>query len=532
MKTIYQSICLCLLLCTALFVSAQVPVYNSYPSGIGVIFLDFDGHVVVGTSWNGSGPIVCDPSNLTVAKITEVYNRVAEDYRPFDVNVTTDSAMYWAAPPTKRMRVVLTTSSSWFGVAGGVAYNYSFTWGDNTPCFVFTALHNYNAKNIAEAASHEVGHTLGLRHQSAYDVQCNKTAEYNAGTGSGEIGWAPIMGVGYYENMTLWHYGANPYGCTAYQDDLAIITGASNGIGYRPDDYSSTFAGAAPAAFNNNAFTVDGIIESPADVDAIKFTLANAGNFTLDAAPYSVAAGNTGADIDLEIQLFNSAQVLLGVYNQPVALNASIDTQLNAGTYYLRVQGKGNVYAPDYASLGSYSLRGTLSNGSPLPLRKLQLKGAVEAGKDQLTWAIIADEKVVRQTLEVAADHISFQPLTDLAATVRNYRYMPVTKGLLYYRLNVLFDNGRQYYSNTVALRNNGELSKPFLVGNLTHGRLTVNSPSAFSYTVYDAGGKAICKGSLHAGVNSINTAAMKTGLHIIEYNNGAERFTEKLLKQ
>ena len=212
MKNVYVS--LLLSFCLSLFAAAQVPQLSSYPSATAVLFLDFDGHVVEGTSWNSDGPIVCNSSNLSTAQVFEIYNRVAEDYRPFNINVTTDSTKYSAAPSTRRMRVVLTTSSSWYGSAGGVSFNNSFTWGDNTPCFVFTALLNYNTKYIAEAASHEAGHTFGLNHQSSYDNICNKTSEYNSGTGSGEIGWAPIMGVGYYRNQTLWHYGTNPYGCT------------------------------------------------------------------------------------------------------------------------------------------------------------------------------------------------------------------------------------------------------------------------------------------------------------------------------
>src|SRR6476661_1998476 len=187
----------------------QVPLYNSYPSATATIFLDFDGHYVNGTSWNMNGPISCGPSNLTQDQMTEIFNRVSEDYRPFNINITTDSTRYWSAPPYSRMRMVLTVTSSWYGSAGGVSFVGSFTWGDNTPGFIFTALLNYNTKYIAEATAHEIGHTLGLRHQSSYNTSCVKTAEYNAGTGSGEIGWAPIMGVGYYRNFTLWNNGTN-----------------------------------------------------------------------------------------------------------------------------------------------------------------------------------------------------------------------------------------------------------------------------------------------------------------------------------
>lgn len=280
MKTIRQPFLLFFLL-LSVFAGAQMPVLNSNPSSNAVIFLDFDGHVVEGTSWNSSGSIVCGPAALDAAQITTVFNRVAEDYRPFTVNVTTDSTRYAAASPVQRMRVVLTVSSSWYGSAGGVAYMGSFTWGDNTPCFVFTALLNNNLKYIAEAASHEAGHTLGLRHQSSYDAMCNKTGEYNSGIGNGEISWAPIMGVGYYKNMTLWNYGANPFGCTSYQDDLSIITHPDNGIGYRADEYGNTPASALPASFVNNRFSVGGIIEKPGDVDAFRFVTAKAGRFTV-----------------------------------------------------------------------------------------------------------------------------------------------------------------------------------------------------------------------------------------------------------
>jgi hypothetical protein len=189
---------------------AQVPVYNSYPEATAVLFLDFDGHTVSGTNWNMDGPIHCGPSNLNSEQVLEICNRMAEDFRPFNLNVTTDSARYQAAPIIQRMRVVFTITSNWYGQVGGVAFTNSFSWGNNTPCFVFTALHQYNLKNIAEAASHEAGHTLGLRHQAMYDSSCNKITDYYSGTGDGIAGWAPIMGLGYYRNNTTWHNGPEP----------------------------------------------------------------------------------------------------------------------------------------------------------------------------------------------------------------------------------------------------------------------------------------------------------------------------------
>ncbi|HYE53201.1 MAG TPA: hypothetical protein VD996_00105, partial [Chitinophagaceae bacterium] len=216
---------------------AQVPILNSNPSAPATIFLDFDGEYVTGTTWNWSGPIAADAPPLTTEAITEIFHRVAEDYRIFNINITTDSIVYKNAPQFQRTHVIITPSSGWYGNAGGVAFVGSFVWGDDTPCWVFSNKLGNIPKYIAEAASHEAGHTLGLQHQSSYNATCGKTAEYSGGQGSGEIGWAPIMGVGYYKNLTTWHTGSNAQGCNVIQNDINIIASGINGFGLRADDH-------------------------------------------------------------------------------------------------------------------------------------------------------------------------------------------------------------------------------------------------------------------------------------------------------
>ena len=272
MKNILSTCFIAIALCFVIVSKAQVPILSSNTSATSVIFLDFDGHTVNNTVWNTGSPMIMGSSGLTNAQITDVFNRVSEDYRPFNLNVTTDSTKFWAAPDSSRMRVILTTSWEWWGSAGGVAFVGSFTWGlwdDEAPCFVFTSLLG-NVKYISEAASHEAGHTLGLYHQSRYDASCNKISDYHSGTGSGEIGWAPIMGVGYYQNLTLWNNGPNTYGCTNYQSDLSVITNG-NFFTYRPDDHAGNYASATIANFVNNQFTINGIIEQNTDKDYIRF---------------------------------------------------------------------------------------------------------------------------------------------------------------------------------------------------------------------------------------------------------------------
>jgi hypothetical protein len=535
MKNFFRSLCLlaCMYMHTA--TRAQVPVLSSYPAAPAVIFLDFDGHTVAGTTWNFSGsPIVCGGSGLTDAQITEVFNRVAEDYRPFNLNITTDSTKFLAAPANKRMRVIVTVSSSWYGSAGGVAFTGSFLWGDDSPCFVFSALLGYNIKFVAEAASHEAGHALGMYHQAYYDASCNKISDYYGGLGSGEIGWAPIMGVGYYKNFTLWNNGPNSYGCTNYQSDLDVITSAANGFGYRTDDHSNSFASATAFTFTSNQFDVNGVIERNTDNDIFKFIMPFTGRFELNAVPYNVGTGNSGSDLDLQVTLYDGSETPLNVYNPGTLLSSVVDTTLSAGTYYLKIEGKGNQYAPAYASLGSYSLVGNFDGtGTTLPLRRLQLIGSQNGDVHQLSWIIDADEEVLQQVLEASYDGRNFATLTETDKDDRAYAYRPHTNATAQYRLQVTFSNGRINYSNVVTLQETRAGDRPKLVSNLiTSNAIYISSPGDFSYMIIDLNGKAIRTGLLSNGVNHLDASGLSRGMYVVRFTGNNQQWTDKLLRQ
>lgn len=532
MKNLFRSVLIASLLAGTLSAKAQVPIMSSLPSATAVLFLDFDGHTTVNTAWNYSGPIVSGPSGMSTTNITSVFNRVSEDYRPFNINITTDSTKYLAAPITNRMRVVVTTNNEWYPGAGGVAFVGSFIWGDNTPCFVFSAaLGVNNVKYIAEAIAHEAGHTFGLYHQSQYDVNCVKTSDYHYGTGTGEIGWAPIMGVGYYKNFTLWNNGPNSYGCTNYQNDLSVITDPVNGFTFRTDEHAGTFGGATTLTFTNNQFTASGVVTQSTDQDMFRFTLANNGRFVLNAVPYNVGTGNEGSDLDLQVTLYNGSQSQLNTYNPGTLLSSVADTNLNAGTYYLRIEGKGNIYAPNYASIGSYSLQGNFLV-STLPLRRLELQGAVINDRHRLSWLIDADEQVVEQVLEISTNARTFSAVSQPATGDRSYLNNPANNNAVQYRLKVTFDNGHTYYSNIVTLRNTGNDIRPKLLSNMVNSTIVVTSPGNFNYTVFDMSGKLAAKGQLVNGMNNIPAAAFNGGMYVIQFSDNTNQWTDKFVRQ
>src|SRR6516162_2715585 len=246
MKINYLMILLIGAILDAGILQAQIPLMNSLPTAQATVYLDFDGQYVAGTIWNQGGPIDAKSPRLSVRDITEIFNRISDDYRPFNMNVTTDPNVFDKAPILQRIRIIFTPTSNWYGIASGVSFVGSFTWGDDTPAWVFCDLLGNNPKFLAACASHEIGHTLGLQHQSIYDNYGRKITEYNSGAGNAKTGWAPIMGINFYKNCTTWNTGTCAVRCDSIQSDLETIAGRPNDFGLRADDYGNEQTRATP----------------------------------------------------------------------------------------------------------------------------------------------------------------------------------------------------------------------------------------------------------------------------------------------
>ncbi|MFM8232204.1 MAG: M12 family metallo-peptidase, partial [Chthoniobacterales bacterium] len=120
---------------------------------------------------------------------------------------------------------VITSNDQAAPGAGGVAYLNSFAenFTSRKICWAFL---DTNAKDTAEVISHEVGHTLDLDHDGRNASGSLPRDEYYSGQGSGATGWAPIMGVGYYRQLTQWSKGEYARANNT-QDDLAIMSQAT-----------------------------------------------------------------------------------------------------------------------------------------------------------------------------------------------------------------------------------------------------------------------------------------------------------------
>ena len=329
------------------------PILNSRLAATAVIFMDFDGAVVSNPEW---GRITAPPSPLNAVQRADVFRRVKDDFLAFNINVTTDKLKYSDAPVGSRMRCIVTTNDAAAPGAGGVAYLGSFAYAgtiysNNIPCWCF----NPTVKSIADTISHEIGHTLGLYHDGLVG-----RAEYYFGHGTGPTSWGPIMGAPFTKSVTQWSKGEYK-GANRFEFDIEIIANKVNAFGFAPDDVGDTPATSSPISFNGNVIEQRGVIDRLGDKDVFSITAPNGGSVLVAAS----GLGNQVGNLDLELDVLNSAGQVLATNTLDRALGAGLNVAIPRGTSYLRVRaaGDGDVDTTGYSkygSNGSYTIAGRL----------------------------------------------------------------------------------------------------------------------------------------------------------------------------
>jgi hypothetical protein len=190
------------------------PPTGTTTSGTSCIYIDFDGQTVNSTNWNGGQTIQCAPAALTADQKAQVVNEVAALYAAYKVTVTDNETVYNSANSARRIRIIVTPTSSWYGGVSGISYTGSFSWGTGVPAFVFSDRLYNGPHYIAEIVAHEAGHTLGLRHQSEYNTDCTLKLTYRMGV---------VMGNSLYVPQGAWINGTT-YNCNTFQDDHQVLS--------------------------------------------------------------------------------------------------------------------------------------------------------------------------------------------------------------------------------------------------------------------------------------------------------------------
>jgi hypothetical protein len=368
----------------------MIPSLSSLPGAAKTIYLDFDGDFQ--SVWNrtDSGQtyrnVSSGASNLSIAEIRKVWETVAEDFAPFNVNVTTVEPPSFANNTALRiviagnMTAQLVNGNTTINLAGdrfitndngatlldtsGYAAISSFTNNEPNVVYVFgqymstwgtTSAEGHPrtlAALVANTASHEAGHAFGLVHHAGVD-ETGAASDYHVGSSV----TTPIMGSNTAADRTLW---STYYSGSTYFDSISRLTTA---LGARPDDHPSGTWFARQLTFTNTGWfsstaSISGIIGTTSDQDWFKFSTSGGGfNFDLKTVEF--------ANLDAKLEVYKVTQTWFGPMTTLIAsvdgptlfgapfsfLGASYSANLAAGDYMIAVKSHGG-----YSDLGNYTL--------------------------------------------------------------------------------------------------------------------------------------------------------------------------------
>ncbi len=443
---------------------------SSKPDSPNTFYLDFNGYNMPRSSpWRFGSSSVAEVTansydadgNLSafstqeLSDIAEIWRQVAEDFAPFNVNVTTKeprSLPVTAHAPDPKFihygdhvaHVVFTNSSDTNGalLPGGrfnLSAGYMGLWGTTdlrhyTPTFVYTNKFVESVSDIAEETSHQLGHVLGLKdHEVRLDF-----GTHTAITSAGNSNWAPIMSftensLGKGVKVTQWSDGNFPDSDTSDQDDVRIIRSQLGAA--KSDHEKKRFTDATPLLvdadgtirstdLNSSPVVLNaenkGIISRRHDRDLFKF-YAKPGRFMLTAKGHrTLSEPSRGGNLNIRLSLFDQKGRLLDVTDRSDR-DATLDRLLDWGLYYIAVEGIASRDAGNYGSMGHYFLSGKMENGPanpanfPIPVSKAfddYFKVRNPGGKG--TFRPLANDHGVKlkMTGVSAARHgtVSFQP--------------------------------------------------------------------------------------------------------------------------
>jgi hypothetical protein len=348
--------------------STTVPTYNSNPGAKATLFLDFAGYAATDDWGTYSAPafdLNSDTSEFTPGEllaIKNIWRMVAEDYSPFNINVTTNYT--GTIDDLVAHRQVITSDDGTIVSAQGslgISFENSFSANGASDDPAFTFCPNFSdptgdttygggssglimAATVEEGntSSHETGHTLGLLHYGGSTKQLQAIMN------------TPDEGL----NREIWASGSTKSDepPVTTQDDMAVISNSTNAFGYRTDDFGDTLATAAALTPTGLAYGASGIISQVAsDVDVFRFATGGGGNTVIHAD-----VDDYINDLNVKITLYNAAGTALAGDDPSNSFDASLSVNLPSGIYYVAVASHG-----DAGEAGQYALNITVPSLPP-----------------------------------------------------------------------------------------------------------------------------------------------------------------------
>ena len=121
-------------------------------------------------------------------------------------------------------------------------------------------------------------------------------------------------------------------------------------------------------------------------------------------------------------------------------------------------------------------------------------------------------------------------PSIGFVSTSKKITCNPLSNELIYYRLKLVTENGREYISTIISLKNRLHAGGIRIIGN-NNDEIIVNSADVYTFRLLIINGQLIHSGKLQPGINHIAASTVK-GLLVLYCSNGYQSLTQKIVKQ
>lgn len=298
-------------------------------------------------------------NGVTKENMYRVWQIVADQYSMYNINITTNPAVYNAAKSANILRTGVLNFVNQDGRSNAPLSSFGTTAAGTlyrNPSSGFD--YGYG---IGMTAAHEIGHQMGMNHDRG-----GSGGEYFEGIAAYQ--WGPIMGnywMGSQWAASRWTWSKGEYSTASnFEDDLRIMN-VNESIPYVADDNPSGKNLSIDSAGNISPVTNFGQIERTGDTDTFNFTVTGNGRLDLKIDPIEYFGM-----LDVDAKIYNSANTLVASSNKAVNRSAEfIALNLSAGNYRLVIAGgaegtPSNGFS-NYSSLGYYGMKGTLTGSTP-----------------------------------------------------------------------------------------------------------------------------------------------------------------------
>ncbi|MBY0574856.1 MAG: pre-peptidase C-terminal domain-containing protein [Undibacterium sp.] len=345
---------------------------------------------------SGSTPL----NGVTKENMYRAWQVTADQYSMFQLNITTNRAVYDAARAANPLRTGIINFVNADGRSNAPVGSFGTTSAGTlyrNPSSGFD--YGYG---IGMTCAHEVGHQMGMLHDHG-----GTGGEYFEGLPAFQ--WGPIMGNYWFGSgwaNSRWTWSKGEYNTASnFEDDLRIMN-VTEAVPYVADDNPSGKPLVVSGTGAISPSTNWGQIEKTGDTDTFNFSVTGTGgklDLRIDPIEYF-------GDLDVDAKIYNSAGSVVASVNKQAVRNAEfVAVNLPAGDYRLVISG-GAEGTPqngfsNYSSLGYYAMQGTLT-GAITPPGDIVLANGVgsapQAASSGMTYYILdvpaGQSKVVFET--------------------------------------------------------------------------------------------------------------------------------------